>query len=857
MSVKFASWYRKGIIAPATADPSFDPASENQAWVELEGSDRRMSHGFRILGSGGVAGLSPKAFVKQIPERGAAGFPPNQLVHVEVEPPDLPWRYTPERPDRDGRLNPWIVLVVVTENDDAAFTRESGRTCLKMTEAGVREQLPDLSQAWAWAHVECRNGRPERARMLAPRRLAPSTRYRAAVVPAREEGRLAGLGKDVDPGDILGPAWNVADPAAVELPVYADWTFETGTAGDFESLCTRLKPADTSKSAGRRVKVAYDPSLRAPAEARRFIFRGAAVPVSERRIRSDAAPELTHGLAAALAPSPEAGMDADWEWRHDPIVGPPRYGYGPDEKFLTAKAWGEELNTDPACRAAAGIGAAAVRANDERWMVELWRAAGDMATYRALVEQAKLNGHASRRWVARVGDIEKGELLQVAAPLVAAARIKGKPLAERIRKSDLPRGILLRNTMRALRPKGRLQRAAQPRQGMHVNLITTLVAETSGDAPKSLHAGRVSKANGAYVDDSWLKNLMKVADGTGGDPFLAKKLGTFRPFNRIVRPGPGEPVDDLLEIVKDTLDATNAIWSAVSKRLTIGGRGDKEISAAGVSLDSRIDTPLAGAIAATAPGLLMPGLSGFGMDRIAILDANPRYMAAVMAGANHEMRRELVWRGYPDARRQTVLRSFWRAGAEEFAPIEDWPSLHDLGRIGRRAMRGGLILLLVRGDLIRRFPNLRVRMVRARIRGGIRGPASPALEPNIVVPVDAATRLYGFEDRRLDAAAAIGDRTTRNAGWYVVFEQSRRDSRFGLQAEPDKGPVRSWDDLSWPDVSGTADGQRSGFIDVGTPQGLGAIEDVAEWGRNGADFARILLRRPYRLFVHAESLLGN
>ena len=39
----------------------------------------------------------------------------------------------------------------------------------------------------------------------------------------------------------LNDAWNRADPADVELPVYYFWEFSTGPVGDIETLARRLR----------------------------------------------------------------------------------------------------------------------------------------------------------------------------------------------------------------------------------------------------------------------------------------------------------------------------------------------------------------------------------------------------------------------------------------------------------------------------------------------------------------------------------------------------------------------------------------------------------------------------------------
>ena len=43
----------------------------------------------------------------------------------------------------------------------------------------------------------------------------------------------------------------------------------------------------------------------------------------------------------------------------------------------------------------------------------------------------------------------------------------------------------------------------------------------------------------------------------------------------------------------------------------------------------------------------------------ALLETNQQFIEAYMVGLNHEMSRELLWRGYPTSRTGTYFRQFW------------------------------------------------------------------------------------------------------------------------------------------------------------------------------------------------------
>src|SRR5690606_37788705 len=101
------------------------------------------------------------------------------------------------------------------------------------------EQLPDLTESWAWAHVQVMGAdgestrsvlsdAPHRtvARLLCPRRLRPGMPHIAALVPAFDLGVAAGLGLGNGDSEEARAAWDhAALGASVTLPTYFHWTF--------------------------------------------------------------------------------------------------------------------------------------------------------------------------------------------------------------------------------------------------------------------------------------------------------------------------------------------------------------------------------------------------------------------------------------------------------------------------------------------------------------------------------------------------------------------------------------------------------------------------------------------------------
>src|SRR5205085_845910 len=183
-------------------------------------SDPPIEQRLTVLGPGDVVGLDPRQVIRTDPRPGATDAEPNYLVQVGLDRPDLPWLFTPAAASAADKLRPWLVLVVVALGrgvNRLPPTAGSLPALELLSEADPGRQLPDVADSWAWAHAQVMllagervdavlAGVPERntARLVCPRRLDPTTRYLACVVPAFEAGRRAGLGLPPESADEAG-----------------------------------------------------------------------------------------------------------------------------------------------------------------------------------------------------------------------------------------------------------------------------------------------------------------------------------------------------------------------------------------------------------------------------------------------------------------------------------------------------------------------------------------------------------------------------------------------------------------------------------------------------------------------------
>ena len=140
-------------------------------------------------------------------------------------------------------------------------------------------------------------------------------------------------------------------------------------------------------------------------------------------------------------------------------------------------------------------------------------------------------------------------------------------------------------------------------------------------------------------------------------------------------------------------------------------------------------------------------------------------------------------------------------------------------------------MLLVRGELIRRYPNVVVYAVPATAAvPGVTGrqPGTAETQPIFFGLVEPDIALFGFD---LDPAAARGD-----PGWFFVLQEHPSEPRFGLEPPDSPRPSArsrlSWEALGWEHLAASAaDLAALRYIDLNAalpqdPPSLGAAGAV-------------------------------
>jgi hypothetical protein len=162
-----------------------------------------------------------------------------------------------------------------------------------------------------------------------------------------------------------------------------------------------------------------------------------------------------------------------------------------------------------------------------------------------------------------------------------------------------------------------------------------------------------------------------------------------------------------------------------------------------------------------------------------------------MVGLNHEMSRELLWREYPSDLRATCFRRFW-GGALEMPEIHTWGSETELGSHFGTGGGDGQLVLVIRGELLQRYPRSVIRTVRAVDR---RTPGTDARHPLFRAALTPDTTCLGFD---LDAAEARGVGATPAGSSYSNSRRASRGSGWTRRTPPVGLPTSSRPGTRWP-----------------------------------------------------------
>lgn len=299
----------------------------------------------------------------------------------------------------------------------------------------------------------------------------------------------------------------------------------------------------------------------------------------------------------------------------------------------------------------------------------------------------------------------------------------------------------------------------------------------------------------------------------------------------------------------------------------------------------KFEDPMFRELKAISQDYILPNLEKVPQNSITLLETNQAFIEAYMAGLNHEMSRELLWREYPTDQRGSYFRQFWDVSDDVFQTNPelklDIKKMHQwLGNLGDHSPRaigndsGSYLVLLIRGEILKKYPNTQVYAQKAAYKNPAvadtpRTLADDSNPANLKTPVfmaelDPDVYLFGFD---LDVDEAKGDSSNLSKpGWFFVLRERPGQIRFGLDdwtpinpGDPDwpTSDPTNWNDLSWEHLVAAPGDLDDYHVNVAHSLSAVAGSPTATWGRNAADMAFILYQNPVMFARHAQEMLPD
>ncbi len=827
-----------------------------------------------------------------------------------------------------ARLRPWIVLVAVRRQDGISLKMQPGRQ-LPVLEiaapASVRDELQALTDSWAWAHAQTVGGQSDAAgvirngpvehnssRLLCPKRLRPQSSYIACVVPAFRLGVLAGLGLPVTDADEakLEAAWHPTD-STVRLPVYFHFEFNTGPDGDFEALADLLAPRSlTADDVTIPLDIASTGDSRLPIDAPQIRLDGA--------LSAGKPPEFDNldyqSALAGIVNQPEPTLDP---LAPDPVVAPPIYGrwHAARQSVTPEASWLSDLNLDPRRRIAAGLGTRVVQEHQEEYMTIAWSQLGEILKVNALLRRAQLARAAMdashAKTVAKLqGTVDR--IFSLVAPMNTRLLDDAVTIAVSFRASRVPEGIVSPAFRKLTRARGAL--ANRLFQG----LTPLFAAEGNGETPipsliESINAKAIAvvpfKSDTGMIDGKTIGTTTPIPTPAvaAAAPSLAGGV-LDDPSQELPGTGEGAKLSDptvdpkaahsSLVAVQHFLGAATgpkpvpilsarpalvtALGDQSGTRITPGKTLPERLLARlglnGVPLvrslvdvfepvlaAPQITQPMYAPLRDLSPEFLLPGVSRIPPNTVTLLDTNPAYVEAYMVGLNHEMARELLWRGFPTDQRGTCFSQFWdpscrvppartaadREARRDIVPIHTWPldtRLGDHQPVDPGRASGSQVVLVIRGELLRRYPNTIIYAAPEKDdpQGHFDLDESKEEVPIFRGTIPPDITFIGFN---------LTDADVRSRRLYFVLQEQPTEPRFGLNdVEADKidpnADLTAWEDLAWGHF-----GPGAEFVEVGKLPNAKSLPTNPVWGVNSAHMASITLQTPVRVAIFGPDIL--
>ncbi len=729
----------------------------------------------------------------------------------------------------------------------------------------------------------------------------------------------------VDEEKDLLPAWKPG-AASVTLPVYYNWEFKTGTGGDFETLVSLLKPADLRDIPGlgkRQVDIGRafgKPGLVPPDTT--LELEGAL------RVPNSPPADWPNITKSPFQKELKKILDEPWlitqsdQQNIDPILAPPLYGCWLAARHtvnIPPATWLDELNIDPRNRAIAALGTQVIQTQQEQLMASAWEQLGEIQRINQIRRQAQLGRAVNAAYYAKhFKRFSPETLLKITASAQARVVVEDVTtrtralLAKRITDSAMPDLAVSATVRRLVSPLNVINTRFRPLAVQPVSIVANLTSALSlsrvlmsevglvkvNDIALQVPAATTIKLNdiarferaGNALDtapklgndfviapEGQIRTLVNfkqgaTVDGKDAAAFrnAAKDLHAYlqRAFMSFkVRPAPAMNLSEIAPALLRSINPENTIKARVQASLIIAADTKQtEDELEPIMDEPRFPQPMYEALRDISQDFLFPGLEHVPPNTVTLLQPNPAFVESFLVGLNNEMGRELLWRNYPTDQRGTYFRQFWDTDddtKEDIAAITEWGDR----KLGNNSPNtSGTLVLLIRGELLRRYPNTVIYAVPAEKKAGqltLSTKSELERHPLFRGTMKPDITFLGFT---ITDKEALGEAPHKPEGWFFVIQQQPTEPRFGMdepdfeEATPPAKPA-SWSNLSWRHLANTeAELKQLSHATLNSikkqfPNIDQETIENARWGKNSAHQAYITMQRPVRIAIHARDIL--
>ncbi|QNU68627.1 hypothetical protein EHE19_009625 [Ruminiclostridium herbifermentans] len=313
------------------------------------------------------------------------------------------------------------------------------------------------------------------------------------------------------------------------------------------------------------------------------------------------------------------------------------------------------------------------------------------------------------------------------------------------------------------------------------------------------------------------------------------------------------PQKAIVQKIGETLELPDSISSNVNERLQP------------IAVVPRFTQPVNELLRSMNPENFLIGAKSIPDNSVTVLKPNKKFIEAFLIGMNNEMSNEFLWRNYPADFSATYFNRFWDNRSEDgnilpdIAPINKWKKTKKLGDNLINDNIG--LFLTIRGELLRRLPNVMLYALPAKESGGKRTIDTEKKKefPIFSSKIDPDIYFFAFTKTPEEVYG-----NSQYDGWYFIFQEHPTAPRFGAnESNQDNEPVNidqltKWEDLEWSMID-----TKNNYIDFGEDSSLSGKQlpdtlgksSTHRWAFSSAHLAHILLQRPVQVAIHATKLM--